>query len=329
MVHSLTQTPIIAVSSTQMVDRKDQEIEQPHQSLSHVLEPNTFTSTTTTQPIQKLPVRRSRETEIESEPSALPTHVKKRKTFLEASESSSMSSQQDMDFEMAFQQYLDSFSQQDESIELRQSAMAPCNESSTLPLLTMGENIPLDDETQDTVQGEHLGFDTVTTIVTVEEPSPVSEGKFDSVPHSIYGSFSPLPGLTPLAPLRDFPLAVLTGESGRQLSRAVTEAIQLSIPTDTTVRVEEIFDAGTSGDPSVDKSNWKLVLSDVRQTQSETPARELSDKHLSVSEERAPTDTYSLTHTLDQNALLAQIASLQAQLQQAQEIGRASCRERV
>ena len=85
-----------------------------------------------------------------------------------------------------------------------------------------------------------------------------------------------------------------------------------------TVRVEEIFDAGTSGDPSVDKSNWKLVLSDVRKTQSDTPARELSDKHLSESQERAPTDTYSLTHTLDQNALLAQIASLQAQLQQAQ-----------
>ena len=138
------------------------------------------------------------------------------------------------------------------------------------------------------------------------------------MPHSTYGSFFPLPGLTPLAPLRDFPLAVITGKSGRQLSRAVTEAIQLSIPTDTTVRVEEIFDAGTAGDPSVDKSNWKLVLSDVRQTQSETPARELSDKQLSVSEERAPTDTYSLTHTLDQSALLAQIASLQAQLQQVQ-----------
>ena len=66
--------------------------------------------------------------------------------------------------------------------ELRQSAMAPCNESSTLPLLTMGENISLDETTQDTVQGEHLGFDTVPTIVTVEEPSQVSEGKSDSVP---------------------------------------------------------------------------------------------------------------------------------------------------
>ena len=63
------------------------------------------------------------------------------------------------------------------------------------------------------------------TIVTVEEPSQVSEGKSDSVPLSIYGSFSPLPGFKPLAPLRDFPLAVLTGESGRQLGRAVTEAI--------------------------------------------------------------------------------------------------------
>ena len=144
--------------------------------------------------------------------------------------------------------------------------MASCTESSTLPLLTMGENISLDDATQDTVQGEHIGSDTVPTIVTVEEPSQVSEEKSDSVPHSLYESFSPLPGFTPLAPLRDFPLAVITGESGRQLRRAVTEAIQLSIPTDTTVRVEEIFDAGISNDPSVDKSNWKLVLSDVRQT---------------------------------------------------------------
>ena len=90
VVHSLTQTPIVSVSSTQVVDRADQEIEQPHQSLSQVLEPNTVTSTTTTQPIQKLPIRRSRETEIESEPSALPTPIKKRKTFLEASESLSL-----------------------------------------------------------------------------------------------------------------------------------------------------------------------------------------------------------------------------------------------
>ena len=71
VVHSLTQTPIVSVSSTQVVDRADQEIEQPHQSLSQVLEPNTVTSTTTTQPIQKLPVRRSRESELESEPLSL------------------------------------------------------------------------------------------------------------------------------------------------------------------------------------------------------------------------------------------------------------------
>ena len=39
---------------------------------------------------------------------------------------------------------------------------------------------------------------------------------------------------------------------------------------------------------------------------------------MSKSQERAPTDTYRLTHTLDQDALLAQIASLKSQLQQVQ-----------
>ena len=122
---------------------------------------------------------------------------------------------------MATEQLLDSFSQQDDAIEFRHRAMASCIELSTNPLLTMEDNFKVE-ELEDTWSGEHLGgfyfFDTVPTIVTVEEPSQVSEGKFDSVPNSLYGSFSPLPGLTPLAPLRDFPLAVLTGESGRQLS---------------------------------------------------------------------------------------------------------------
>ncbi|OKX69591.1 hypothetical protein AXD71_14935, partial [Listeria monocytogenes] len=261
------------------------------------------------------------EEEIMSEPTEQPPPLKKRRIYREDSVNPSVSSKQDMDLEMATEQLLDSFSQQDDAIEFRHRAMASCIESSTNPLLTMGDNFRVE-ELEDTWSGEHLGvfdfFDTVPTIVTVEEPSQVSEGKSDSVPNSLYGSFSPLPGLTPLAPLRDFPLAVITGESGRQLRRAVTEAIQLSIPNDTTVRVEEISNAGTSLDPSVDKSNWKLVLSDVRQTQSDTPARELSDKHMSESQERAPTDTYRLTHTLDQDALLAQIASLKSQLQQAQ-----------
>ena len=84
---------------------------------------------------------------------------------------------------MANELFLDSFSQQDEFIELRHRAMAYCNESSTLSLLTVGENIQLV-KTQDTLEGEHnlIEMVTVPTIVTVEKPSQASEGKSDSLP---------------------------------------------------------------------------------------------------------------------------------------------------
>ena len=72
---------------------------------------------------------------------------------------------------------------------------------------------------------------TVPTIVTVEEPSQASEGKSDPVP-LLLGSFSPLPEGTSLAPLRDFPLAVFTGESGRQLTEFTSEQIQTSNPNE-------------------------------------------------------------------------------------------------
>ena len=65
---------------------------------------------------------------------------------------------------------LDSFSQQDEFIELRHRAITFYTEASTLPLLTMGENIQIE-EIEDTLEGEHLMLVTVPTIVTVEEPS--------------------------------------------------------------------------------------------------------------------------------------------------------------
>ena len=45
-------------------------------------------------------------------------------------------------------------------------------------------------------------------------------------------SFSPLPEGTSLAPLRDFPLADLSGESGRQLYVFISEEIQTSIQND-------------------------------------------------------------------------------------------------
>ena len=76
------------------------------------------------------------------------------------------------------------------------------------------------------------------TIVTVEEPSQAFEGKYDPMP-LLQGSFSPLPEGTSLAPLRDFPLAVLTGESGRQLNEFTSEQIQTLNPNEFMDSVED------------------------------------------------------------------------------------------
>ena len=118
-----------------------------------------------------------------SDPTTLPPLKKESNIHLEATVSPSLSSQQDLDLNMANELSLDSFSQKDESIELRHRAMAHCTESSTLPLLTVGENIKLV-ETQDTLTGEHklIKMVTVPTIVTVEESSQTSEGKSDPMP---------------------------------------------------------------------------------------------------------------------------------------------------
>ena len=113
------------------------------------------------------------------DPTTLPP-LKKSYIHQEASVSPSLSSQYDLDLNMVNELFLDSFPQQDESIELRHRAMAHCTESSTLPLLTMGENIQLI-ATQNTLAGELklIEMVTVPTIVTVEEPSQASEGKSD------------------------------------------------------------------------------------------------------------------------------------------------------
>ena len=91
-------------------------------------------------------MRKSRSDKVgsESDPTALPP-LKKRRTLLEASIGPSLSSQQDLDFDIATELFLDSFSQQLKSIELRHWAMAFCTESSTLSLLTMGEDIHIEE----------------------------------------------------------------------------------------------------------------------------------------------------------------------------------------
>ena len=140
---------------------------------------------------------------------------------------------------MAMQQLLGSSSQQDDTIEIRHRAMASCNVSSTTPLLlrTMGEQIDYD-ANRDTLTGEHIESETVPTIVTVEESSQTSEGNLGSLPTLMEPS-SPLLGETFLDPSREFPLAVSTEESGRQLDQSTTEAIQITNPN---VQVELIED---------------------------------------------------------------------------------------
>ena len=230
-----------------MVDRIDHEVVEP-QLQTQVIEPNTESQyISPSQPLSKLLPRRfvgSSAIVDENEPTALPPPSKKQRTILEATISSSISSQQDMDIEMADAQLLETFYQ-----DSRQRAMAIVSESSTPPLITMGEHETLSD-TQDTQREEHVESVTVPTIVTVEEPSQASEGKSDSQPLLIE-SFSPLPDQSPLAPLRDSPLADLSGESGGQLNQSIPEAIQTSISNEKIDLIEEISNENTYGSLTV------------------------------------------------------------------------------
>ena len=82
-----------------------------------------------------------------------------------------------MYFDMANEQYLGSFYQHDDPIEIRHWAKAPCKESHTLALLQIPNDILIEEVTQDTVSGREIVYVTVPTIVTVEEPSHASRGK--------------------------------------------------------------------------------------------------------------------------------------------------------
>ncbi|KAK1387455.1 hypothetical protein POM88_015633 [Heracleum sosnowskyi] len=313
------------IIETQVVVRANQEVVEP-QSLTQVIEPNRESNTSDQQPEPNVQSSSRRVSEIatKSVPTALSPPLKKRKTYREASVSPSVSSQQDMDIDMATEQSLETSSQQDESIEIRHLVMASCNESNTLPLLTMGEDIQIDD-TQDTMQGEHFDFDfeIVSTIVTVEVPSQALEGKSDSQP-SLIESFSPLPEGTSLAPLRDFSLAVYTGESESQPCESVTEAIQFTmsnILTDSTrdwdlrtpiaPPLTSLEGARVISFAGTENLDIQLVVRDERQTPSDTQARELSETPLREIEVSAHTDTNTAL-------LLNQLAALQKQLQETQ-----------
>ena len=161
----------VAIEVLSQVDvRADQGIVEP-QSPTQVIEPNIEThSTQTSRP--KLPIRRKRSHKVGSgrEPTALPPQNKS-KPNTEATVSPSVSSQQDMDYEMAKEQYIGSFSQQDDPIEIRHRAMVPVKESHTLALLQIPHDILVEEVTEDTVSGRELVSVIVPTIVTVEESS--------------------------------------------------------------------------------------------------------------------------------------------------------------
>ena len=174
---------------SQVAVRADQGIVEP-QSPTQVIETNTETQTHPRQTSRpKLSVRRKRSDMDGSarEPTALPPQ-KKSKPYTEATVNPSVSSQQDMDYEMANEQYLGSFSQQDDLIEIRHRAMASVQESHTLALLQIPHDILVEEVTEDTVSGRKLVSVTVPTIVTVEESSQTSEGKSDPEP-TLQGSF--------------------------------------------------------------------------------------------------------------------------------------------
>ena len=163
---------------------------------------------------------------------------------------------------------------------------------------------------------------TVPTIVMVEEPSQASEGKSDSSPTNS-DPLSPLPEGASLAPLRHFPLAYLSGESERQLYVSTPEPLQISNQNDCIDTIEDwdlrtpiappltslegdmvISHAGTSGNTT---TSGELILSDMRQTLSDTHARKESETLLSDREVSA--------HTDKKTALLAQMAALQQELE--------------
>ena len=187
--------PISATSQAEsQVDvRANQGITEP-QSPTQVIEPNTESNIhtqSTSRP--KLPVRRKMSDKVGTvrEPTILPP-LKKRKTFLEAPVIPYISSQHDMDFEIANEQYLRSFSQQDDPIEIRHRAMALGKESHTLALLQIPHDVLVEEVNEDTISGREIMSVTMPTIFTVEEPSQASEGKSDPMP-TLQGSFSPLP----------------------------------------------------------------------------------------------------------------------------------------
>ena len=171
-------------TESQVDIRADQGILEP-QSPTQVIEPNTesyIPEQPTSRPKLQLRRKRSDKEGTVREPTSLPP-LKKRKTFREATVIPSVSTQQDMDFDMANEQYLGSFSQQDDPIEICHRAMAPCKESHTLALLQIPHDILVEELTKDTVSGREILSVTVPTIVTVEEPSQASEGKSDPTPN--------------------------------------------------------------------------------------------------------------------------------------------------
>ena len=126
-----------------VVDRANHEVVEP-QLQSQVIEPNTESQPiSTSHPLSKMLPRRyvgSSTLIYLNEPAALPPPSKKQRTLPEATVSPSVSSQQDMDIDMVDAQLLETFYQ-----DSRHRTVAPGSESSTPPLILMGEHGTLGD----------------------------------------------------------------------------------------------------------------------------------------------------------------------------------------
>ena len=113
----------------------------------------------------------------------------------------------------------------------------------------------------------------VPTIVTVEELPQASEGKSDSSPSNSQ-SFSPLPEETSLDPSRDFPLAYLSGESGRTLYVSISEKLHISNPNDYIDTVKD-WDLRNPIAPPLTSLEGAMVLSSACTTTFQTAGKEL------------------------------------------------------
>ncbi|PKC52071.1 hypothetical protein RhiirA1_482320, partial [Rhizophagus irregularis] len=184
-----------------------------------------------------------------SQPAALSSQKKQRVEASETTAASSLPSQKGLDLEQAMKQSLDSFSQQNDAIEVDRPATVPCTESSTALALTL---VQAQTDTQVTMFTECTDFQNQCIM---------------------YENFADHPFFSDQAELGSVQVNLPSQASGGQF----VPPLPLN-PSQGTLVVY----TGTAG-----RVNEQ---SDVRQTPSDTHAREASDTTLSVREVSAHTN---------------------------------------